>query len=175
VRQIWVFMRVAFVGYMGSGKSFWASKLAEKTGVNKIDLDSFLEKEYLHDSIVNFVKSKGEIKFRKLEKMALEQVCNTKEDAILAVGGGTPCYYNNAETLNESYFTIYLNVSIKTLVARLKESKAERPLISHLKDDELQEFVAKHLFERRAFYTKAHVTLNENEISLENILAAIPS
>jgi shikimate kinase len=35
---------------------------------------------------------------------------------------------------------------------RLQSQKAFRPLISHFNDEELNEFVAKHLFERSYFY-----------------------
>ena len=56
--------------------------------------------------------------------------------------------------------SIYLKSSIPTLVARLNKEKSKRPLISHLKTDELlTEFIGKHLFERSQFYNKAQFTI----------------
>ena len=40
-------------------------------------------------------------------------------------------------------------------------------------EEELQEFVAKHLFERRNFYLQAKLVLKENEINLEGILKVL--
>ncbi len=160
---------------MGSGKSFWASSLAANLGVPYVDLDALLEADYLHESISNFIKKKGEIRFRKLERQALLDVTVNDEPMILATGGGTPCYFNNMDVLNKNFFTVYLNVSIKTIVSRLKNNLEHRPLISHLKEDEITEFVAKHLFERRQFYAQAKLVLTEDQINIETILKALPS
>ena len=168
-------MKIAFVGYMGSGKSFWANKLALEIGLQYIDLDSFLEENYLHSSVSDFIRDKGEIMFRKLEKQALLVLCESENDMVLSCGGGTPCYYNNMETLNDNFYTVYLNCTIKTLVSRLSDELSHRPLLNHLDPSELKEFVAKHLFERRIFYSQAKITLNENHFNMESLLKIIPT
>ena len=94
----------------------------------------------------------------------------TNEDLVLATGGGTPCYYNNMDVLNTSFQTIYLDIPIMNLFDRLVKERDHRPLISHLNDDELMEFIAKHLFERRYFYNMAKTNLYYSNISLESLL-----
>jgi shikimate kinase len=167
-------MKIAFIGYMGAGKSLWASNLAAKLGLVMIDLDVYLQTHYLDDTISNFIGKKGELAFRKLEKEALKSLAALEGDIVLATGGGTPCYYDNMETLNANFFTVYLNSTIKTLSNRLRTEKQHRPLISHLEDSELDEFIAKHLFERRFFYSQAKVVLNENHHELASILKILP-
>lgn len=166
-------MKIALVGYMGCGKSFWANALASALECDFIDLDRHLEMFFLNEKIANFIPSKGEIAFRKQENMALKSLVDAKNSFVLATGGGSPCYFNNMEMLNDNFKTIYLNVSITTLVKRLENEKLNRPLIAHIKTEDLHEFVAKHLFERRNFYAQAHVVLNENDTTLENLTAHI--
>ena len=48
--------------------------------------------------------------------------------------------------------------NVPTLAARLIKKKANRPLVASLSDEQIPEFVAKHLFERRAFYELAEMT-----------------
>ncbi len=55
----------------------------------------------------------------------------------------------------------------------MKENRIHRPLISHVKDDELKEFVAKHLFERRVFYSQAKIAIHENDLTLDELIARI--
>ena len=53
--------------------------------------------------------------------------------------------------------TFYLSPSISTLCHRLYSEKDHRPMISHLTSkDKLQEFIAKHIFERKLYYQQAN-------------------
>ena len=166
-------MKIALIGYMGAGKTYWAQKLAEALQCQFIDLDKYLEEHLLNMSIFDFVQSKGELAFRKKEREALLMLTASNEDFVLATGGGTPCYYDNMEVLNQALFTIYLDIPIKKLADRLVEEKDHRPLISHLTKDEIMEFIAKHLFERRVFYNMAQASIYEKDLNLDSLLEAI--
>jgi shikimate kinase len=88
------------------------------------------------------------------------------------LGGGTPCYGNNMELIQKSDAkSIYIKASIKTLVARLIKEKSKRPLVADLENDQITEFVAKHLFERRFFYEQASITINTDDKSIAAITA----
>jgi shikimate kinase len=53
--------------------------------------------------------------------------------------------------------TFYLSPTISTLCQRLYPERNHRPLISHLNsEDKLQEFISKHIFERKQFYEQAN-------------------
>jgi shikimate kinase len=64
----------------------------------------------------------------------------------------------NEKTAN----SFYLNVGINELFDRLVKEKGHRPMISHLQDEELTEFIGKHLFERSYFYNQAHQKVKSN-------------
>ena len=67
----------------------------------------------------------------------------------------------------------YLRVTIPELVNRLTPEKASRPLIVHLNQAEMPEFLGKHLFERSNFYSKAHHTIACDGKSMEEISSEI--
>jgi len=157
-------MIVVLIGYMASGKTSLGKKLAEKLNYNFIDLDDFIEnKENL--SVSEVFKTKGEIYFRKQESFYLKELLQSKNNIVLAVGGGTPCYSGNMDyILNaENVNSIYLKASLATLANKLIKKKAKRPLIAHIQNkEEMTEFIGKHLFERVQFYNQAeiHVTID---------------
>ena len=123
-------------------------------------------------SISEIFEQKGELFFRKKEREVLEQFLNTTDNYVLALGGGTPCYYDNFELYqSSSIHSIYLKASLSTLLERLRHQKASRPLVSRFNEEELQEFVAKHLFERSYFYHQVQTIVsidNKKELEVVN-------
>lgn len=156
-------MKIVLLGYMASGKSSIGKKMAKSLAMNFIDLDDYII-EHEKMSITDIFKNKGEIYFRSIEHQYLKEILSQDKDFILSLGGGTPCYGNNMEEINkEDTISIYLNGSIATLVKRLMKNKSKRPLIASLDNDQIPEFVAKHLFERRFFYEQAKMTIKIND------------
>lgn len=151
-------MRIVLLGYMASGKSSIGKRIAKSLNISFIDLDDYIiEKE--NQSIADIFSNKGEIYFRKIEHLYLKEILENEKNFILSLGGGTPCYANNMELIkNNKATSIYLQGNVLTLVERLIKKKAKRPLIASLSDEQIPEFVAKHLFERRAFYELAEIT-----------------
>ncbi|MCO4822968.1 MAG: shikimate kinase [Flavobacteriaceae bacterium] len=165
-------MKVFLLGYMASGKSTIGSVLAKKMNYKFIDLDAFIETQE-HLSIEQIFKEKGEIYFRKKESEYLQLILHKRDDFIIALGGGTPCYGGSMELLKQrnDTTTIYLRASISTIVDRLKHEKSKRPLVAHLDTDEaLTEFVGKHLFERSYFYNQAEVVMPIDEKDMDEII-----
>lgn len=152
--------KIVLVGYMGCGKSVVAKMISQIKGIDYLELDKIIEeKESL--SIKDLFKNKGELYFRKQEHLLFAEIVSSNRNFILSTGGGTPCYYNNHLWLqNESVFSVYLKSSVQNLFDRLILEKAHRPLIASLQNDELKEFIAKHLFEREYYYRFAKATIN---------------
>lgn len=167
-------MIIILIGYMGSGKSTIGNKLSETTNFEVIDLDDYIEKKE-NLTIPEIFKSKGEVYFRKKEHLYLNEVLK-KDHIILSLGGGTPCYGNNMEAIlkAEHAHSIYLKCSLPNLVARLSPEKSKRPLIAHLKtNEELTEFIGKHLFERSFYYNQSHQTVVTDGKSIASITQEI--
>ncbi|MDR2204841.1 MAG: AAA family ATPase [Flavobacteriaceae bacterium] len=167
-------MLISLLGYMGSGKSHISKMLSQKIGFDLMDLDTEIAKK-IGMSVLEIFEKKGEIFFRKEEREVLENLLNTTENTVISLGGGTPAYFNNMEIINEKSESIFLRTSVKTLSERLLKQKNRRPLISKISDENLPEFIAKHLFERNPFYNKAKITINSDDKTAEQICEEIAS
>ena len=158
-------MKVFLLGYMACGKSTIGKVLAKNIKLKFVDLDNFIE-EQEENTISEIFEAQGEIKFRKLERFYLEKLVNSNEDMVVSLGGGTPCYYDSIDYINESNNanTFYLRTQLNVLVERLKLEKDTRPVVKRFNDDELFEFIGKHLFERSYYYNKAQHIINNETI-----------
>ncbi len=165
-------MIISLVGYMGSGKSHISKILSDKLHFKLIDLDKeiFLRNKL---TIPEIFEKKGEIYFRKLERETLEEILAGEENLVLSLGGGTPVYYNNMEIINNNSKSVFLRASVSTLADRLSKQKEKRPLIARIPEEELPEFIAKHLFERNPFYGKAQFTVSTDHREPEDIVNEI--
>ncbi len=165
-------MIISLIGYMGSGKSHISKILSDKLDFKLIDLDKEISKRN-KSTIPEIFEKKGEIYFRKLEREILEEILASEENVVLSLGGGTPVYYNNMEIINHNSKSVFLRASVGTLTGRLSKQKEKRPLIANIDDENLAEFIAKHLFERNPFYSKAQYQVNTDQRSPEDIVNEI--
>lgn len=164
-------MIISLIGYMGSGKTTTGKDLAKAIGYEFVDLDEFIEQKY-QTKIPEIFAAEGELGFRKKEREALHEIL-TNTNIVLSLGGGTPVYYNNMEEITKNSVSFFIRVQLPQLVKRLENKKETRPLIAHLTNDELTEFVAKHLFERNQYYEKAKYTINVSSQSTLQVLDQI--
>jgi len=165
--------KIILLGYMGSGKSTIAKSLAEKTQMQLFDLDKIIE-DRTNLSIKSIFETKGEVYFRKLEHEIFKELIASDESSIISLGGGTPCYANNHEMLNgDGIASFYLKGSIETLYERLVSTKENRPLIADQSEDEMKEYIAKHLFDRSFYYNQATHKVAIDEKSIEDVVKDI--
>lgn len=165
-------MIISLVGYMGSGKSHISKILSDKINFKLIDLDKEISRRNKL-TIPEIFEKKGEIHFRKLERETLEEILASQENIVLSLGGGTPVYYNNMEIINNNSKSFFLRASISTLAERISKQKEKRPLIAKIPDEDIPEFIAKHLFERNIFYNKAQFSINTDNKNPEDIIQEI--
>ncbi len=159
--------KIALVGYMGAGKTHMGRALAAHLKLPFYDLDGVVG-QMCGCNQSDLMRRKGEMAFREAENKALQMVLS-KDKFVLACGGGTPAYYNNMDLLTADAKVVYLDCKIPTLVKRLVPEKSQRPLIEKISDDELEAFIAKHLFERRPFYERAHVRVNADALTADEL------
>lgn len=166
-------MKFFLIGYMGSGKSTLGKALAAHQNISFIDLDHYIELRE-KDSVKQIFEKKGEIYFRKKEMEYLDELLQSDESFVLSLGGGTPCFGNNMQKINSvSDFVFYLQYAPQSLATRLAPQKQHRPLIAHLDDEALGEFIAKHLFDRNPYYMQAKYIINMNGLSAGESLQRI--
>lgn len=157
---------------MGSGKSLIGYSLAQKLHLPFIDLDKEIEKS-TGCSISDFFRIHGETEFRKEERRLLMESGSQKNEFVMATGGGTPCFHDNMNWMNESGTTLYLQVSLETLVRRLKRDKQKRPLLSSLTDEKLSVFVNTLFREREQFYETAQLRISPENYTPESLIENI--
>lgn len=159
-------MIIFLIGFMGCGKSTLGKKLALNIEYNFIDLDVYIQDQECKS--INEIFKNGEDYFRKIERVYLQSAIKTK-NTVIAVGGGTPCYFDNMQLMKENGLTIYIDMHPTELISRLRLSKQNRPLIASLQENELSNFVFKNLNERKEYYNKAHKIVDGSDISLKQL------
>lgn len=151
-------MIVFLVGYMGCGKTTIGSKLAKKLHYDFLDLDDFIERSE-NRTIAKIFKQEGEAGFRGLEQKHLT-ILKEYNNIVVSTGGGTPCFYDNMDFMNQHGITVYLDMDVNSLCFRLKHGQKTRPLIEGKYDSELKKFVSQHLSERIAYYQQSKIIVN---------------
>lgn len=154
-------MKYFLIGFMGSGKTYVGKMLAQELNIPFYDLDEYLE-EKEGKKISEIFETKGEDYFRQLERMCLRDF-GIIGDAVIACGGGTPCYYDNLEWINEAGISIYLQTPVKILSERLSKEQSKRPLIKGKSQSELENYIEEKLNERVDFYTKASIIYHQHK------------
>ncbi len=150
--------RIILIGYMGSGKTTVGKALSKATGMMFYDLDWYIESR-MRKSVAQIFAERGEEGFRKMEYNMLHEVAEF-EDVIISCGGGTPCFFDNIDYLNQQGETVYLKATPEVLYRHLLMGKVERPLIKGKSAEELIAYITEQLQYREQFYSKARHTLD---------------
>ena len=152
--------RIILIGYMGSGKTTVGKALSKDTGMMFYDLDWYIESR-MRKTVSQIFAERGEEGFRQIEHNMLHEVAEF-EDVIISCGGGTPCFFDNMDYLNQQGDVVYLKATPETLYKHLMMAKVERPLLKGKSPEELVAYITEHLQERAPFYEKARHTLDVN-------------
>ncbi len=164
-------MRIILIGYMGCGKTTVGKKLANRLKLDFIDMDLYIEKTE-NKTISDIFKDKGEVFFREKEHKYLKEIL-LKDNVVLSTGGGTPCYNDNIDFMNDVGITIYLQMDATSLYNRLLDAKDERPLIKGKTNEELKEYINESLKQREPYYLKAKHTIRALDLKVDDILEII--
>ena len=132
-----------------------------------LDTDKMLEEKY-RISIFDIFEKYGEEVFRNLEYNTLIEALQ-QEDVVIATGGGAPCFFDAMKLINENAFSIYIEMSPKSLVQRLLHAKKARPLTKNKTEAELFTYVTEQLTLREPFYKQAHLTVKGENLKSTDI------
>jgi shikimate kinase len=164
-------MRVFLIGFMGSGKTTFGKKLASSLGYPFFDLDHVIE-ALVGQSIPEYFTAHGEESFRKLEKQTLQEGAYP-DDCVVSCGGGSPCFFDNMDWMNQNGLTVYLDMPAAALAKRLEKGKHKRPLLKDLDEAGLLRFIETKLAEREVFYSKARLIVSGIDINPEAVKGKI--
>ena len=143
---------------MGSGKTTVGKALAKEIGLPFYDLDWYIETR-MRKKVSQIFAERGEEGFRQIERNMLHEVAEF-EDVVISCGGGTPCFFDNMEYLNQQAQVVYLRCEPEVLRMHLLMGKGDRPLLKGKTPEELVGYIREQLEYREQFYTKARYTLD---------------
>lgn len=142
---------------MGAGKTTFGKKLADQLSYRFYDLDELIEIQH-GKSISSIFNELSEDGFRKIERAILLEHLDD-EDTVIATGGGTPCFFDNMELMNQKGITVFLDIEVDEICDRILTDPISRPLLENIPEDERFSFISKHLEERKSYYNKAKYIL----------------
>lgn len=162
---------IFLIGLPGSGKTTLGKQLAEELGLEFLDLDYCIV-ERIGMSIPEYFSMQGEGNFRLREKEILHELCATKENFVMATGGGAPCFHFNMDTMNEHGQTVYLDVSPGDLALRIMEEGVEnRPIFKSYDQVDLIQEIRVLREKREEFYNQSKIKIRDNQITVEMIIS----
>lgn len=138
---------------MGAGKTTVGKALSKEMDIPFYDLDWYIESR-MRKTVSQLFAERGEEGFRKIEHNMLHEVAEF-ENVILSCGGGTPCFFDNIDYMNQQGDVVYLKASPEVLYKHLLMGKTDRPLLKGKTPEELIAYIREQLVYREQFYSKA--------------------
>ena len=164
-------MRFYLLGMPGSGKSFLGQEVANQLQMTFVDADEWIESKPQCQIPELFVKH-GEEWFRSEEKKCIQEICQHDERALIATGGGLPCYHQMMQQLLQTGICIYLKGRIEKLESQIKTGSKIRPLLSN---KVLPDILTKLLQQREAIYLQSQHVVDIEKIQPLDIIKIIHS
>ncbi len=143
-------MKIVLTGFMAAGKTTVGKRLAARKDFKFYDSDMLIvEREGM--SIGKIFEIKGEKYFRKVEKEVITELLNSKEDLVLAPGGGAILNKEIRKIMLARAECFCLDIGAAEVLKRNAECETVRPL---LEVDEPLQKVNSLLEERKVYYDK---------------------
>ncbi|MGB6607755.1 MAG: shikimate kinase, partial [Atribacterota bacterium] len=158
---------IIITGFMGSGKSIVAEELAQKLGMDFIDMDQIIEEDQ-GMSISDIFTRYGENYFRAQENKLVKEL-SQKENTVIATGGGTLLSSDNARTLGQRGQIICLYADSQTIYNRVNK-KNNRPL---LKGENVLSEINRLLKERKKAYNNFTTKIDTTNLSIQEVVDKI--
>ena len=150
--------RIILMGYMGSGKTTVGRALAKDLNMPFYDLDWYIESR-MRKTVKQIFDERGEDGFRVIERNMLHEVAEF-ENIVVSCGGGTPCFFDNIDYLNQQGETVYLKCTPEVLHKHLSMGKTVRPLLLNKTPEQVKTYIEEQLQVREPVYSKAKHTVD---------------
>lgn len=145
-------MKIALIGYRGTGKSTVARHLALELACNWADADVDIELK-AGKSIAAIFADDGESRFRDLEQEVLAELV-ARDNIIIAAGGGVVLREANRRQLAHCDCVVWLNAAPATILARLADDATTAGRRPNLTTAGGEAEVVRLLAERLPLYTR---------------------
>jgi shikimate kinase len=167
-RQVVTNQKIAIIGFMGTGKTTVAHKLALRLNCSAVDLDAAVT-SIEGRSPKEIIEEDGENTFREIETQTLLDVLIKTHARIIAVGGGAWTIAENRKLIAEhGAFTVWLDAPFELCWERIEAGPELRPLARS------REMAERLYSKRRPIYELADMRVDvSNNESAEEIAAKV--
>ena len=150
-------MKLFLIGLPGSGKSTIGQALANRLSMEFVDLDHEIEaREGM--PVPEIFSKQGEDYFRRLESELLLDWAVSEKSFVMSTGGGTPCFFDGINVINQHGVSVFLDESVDVIVSRL-ENNTHRPLLLSDNVADMRAKLEKLRDVRLAIYKQATITV----------------
>jgi shikimate kinase len=158
---------IVLIGFMGSGKTTVATRLARKLGMKYVSTDNMIEKREKRTINEIFTRS-GEDYFRGVETEAVREAC-AMEGVVVDAGGGAVLRDENIAAMKSGGVLICLTAAPEAIMKRTGKYK-HRPLLN-VEDPKRK---IRDLLARRApFYAKADHCVDTGKLTVRQTIEEI--
>lgn len=158
---------IFMLGMPSSGKSTLGRNLAKELDYDFVDLDRKIEVSE-GKKINEIFRLEGEEYFRKKESEQLKKI-PVDDKLVIALGGGTPCFFDNMDYIKENGISIFLDVSPDKLEERMRTSRRNNRPMFKLENENLLETLTNTYNDRIDTYRKASIII-EGDTDASTIL-----
>lgn len=159
---------IVLIGFMGTGKSAIGRRLAARLNREFVDTDEEIER-ITGKTISQIFAKYGERRFRSEEALMVKKVAS-RENLVVATGGGVVLNPENVRLLKESGILILLTADPEVIYRRVKR-KRNRPLLEGSSD--LLSRIKELLEERKEAYQVAEFTVDTGAHTIEESVEKI--
>lgn len=140
---------IILIGLPGVGKSTLGRAVSMRMGMPFVDLDERIE-ELAEMSVTEIFDRYGEERFREYERQALK---DCPSNAIVATGGGTPCYSDNMQWMMCNGRVVHLTSATDRIIDRILDAAGSRPIFNGLDREDVRHKLEALWQKRKPFYT----------------------
>jgi shikimate kinase len=159
--------RIYLIGFTGCGKSFIGKKLSHLFHLDFFDTDDEIEK-MTGKSIVEIFETDGADFFREKERYVITKL-SQKTNVVVSTGGGTPCFFDNMQQMNQTGLTVYLHANPSMLKQRITKQKNQKPLLKTVPDEQLTSHITQLLHQREPFYEQSQITVEAFNLTAKKL------
>jgi shikimate kinase len=158
---------IVLVGFMGTGKTTVATKLAHKLQMRYVSTDDLIEKREKR-TINEIFTGSGEEYFRDVESSVAQEV-SLMENAVIDTGGGIVLREENMANFKKGGIVVCLTADEETVMERTKKYK-HRPLLN-VRDPKLK--IRELLAKRTPLYAKADYVVDTGKLTVNQAVERI--
>lgn len=158
---------IVLIGFMGTGKTTIATKLANRLNMQYVSTDTMIEKKEKR-TINEIFTVEGEEYFRDVESGVVKEA-SCMDNVVIDAGGGAVLREENMENFKSKGVVVCLTAGEDVIFARTKKYK-HRPLLN-VEDPKLK--IRTLLSKRAPYYQKADHVIDTGKLTAKQAVEKI--